>query len=208
MGDLFTQLKAIGEFLLEYWWAIGLLALGLWLVFRIWGKAEEYAAGRWQGVVHLILTFLFFLVLSALLFAAFWFAARLPVALLATANNTVIDIKSEWGTLPPLGTRMSQETIGGGKTGSEGDTPGDGQSGGGKCEAIPPGTYTVTFDPSATLRAEPSGSSKVLGEIPKGSTVEVTRTSCGDGYTVSGESRRVQVNWDGMTGWLHAITIK
>jgi hypothetical protein len=218
MDLIMSQLAYLAGFLKAYWWALLLLAFGLYLAFRFWNKAEEYAAGRWAGVVHLVLTLIFFVILAGLLLAAFWFAGWYTLSLLKTANNTMIDIKSEFGDLPPLGTPMP----GGGipvqtlvlTPGQPVQTPVPGgstavpTSPGAACEPIPPGEYTITYDPSATLRDGPTGKSQFVVEIPKGEKVRVLETNCGDGYTERGESRRVKVTWGQYTGWIHAVCIK
>lgn len=222
MSQIMAQLAYLVGFLRDYWWAILILVAGLYVGYRIWNKAEEFAAGRWAGVVHLVLTLLFFFVLAALIFGLFWFAGWFPLSVLKVANNTVIDIKSEFGDLPPLGTPMPGggvpvqtlvltpgkplDTPGAGSTSIVPSPPGGG--GGQTCEQIPPGQYTITYDPSATLRDGPSGRSAFIVEIPKGEQVTVTETHCGDGYSENGESRRVKVTWGQYTGWIHAVTIR
>ena len=199
-------LKTIVEYLKEYWWALGLFILGICLVRVIFRKAETYAAGKWEGLIFLGLTVVFFLIICALILAAIPIAERLPVKLFVEGNNAVIRIHDKWGALPPIGTPMVIPT---GPIPTPQNTPDPTQA---VCPQISTGNHTVIWDPTASLHSGPLGSSPIIAQIPKGQQVNVLETSCVDDYDIGGETRRVRVRWNNgsqeIEGWLHVATIQ
>jgi|PlaIllAssembly_1097288.scaffolds.fasta_scaffold393689_2 hypothetical protein len=200
-------LNFLGGYIAEYWWALALFGFGIWLGLKIWKKAEEYAAGRMAGVIHLVLTVLFFAALSGLALGLIWYAGWFPLKAFVAANNTIIEIREEWGALPPIGTPMVVPTQGG-PSPTQANTPNPTQP---ACPQIPTGPHTVIWDPTASLHSGPLGTTPIIAEIPKGQTVMVLETSCIDDYDIGGETRRVRVIWNNgseIEGWLHVATIQ
>jgi len=195
------MMENIVQWFLTNWIGIILLALGLWVVSWLWKRAETYAAGRGAGVVHLLLTIVFSVIMALLLFVALWVAKVLPINLVKVANNTILDNQAQWEQLPPLGTVMP--------VWGNDATPGPTEPAGN--EDWKNGfIYEVSHSSGcATERSGPQASDPEIACIPNG--VDVCVLEFVSSNTVDGRSLRghVRAGGDGpvVEGWVHSSAL-
>jgi len=194
-------LGTIAGFFWKNGWFTILLILGILITIRLWSGANQRAEGGPRAVVVLIITVLFFVALFLVLLMLIAFATWVGPYV---ADFTMDRLET--------GAQQAQQVHLPGEDSNDPIGSGDGNSGGGQtgaCAPYGPGQYVVEHGSgSATLREGPNKDSKLLGEIPNGTTVNVTEVQTSN--EVGGICQRGRIDAVGgfPSGWVHLSAVK